>query len=81
VKQLPFRALGSLWLLVLALLLVSGGVYFFWSGSARQTAQAVDNVADEVTGNRAVQQRGELKKQLEKIHERRLKQLQEIQKR
>ena len=69
---------GRLWFLVMATVLVSCGVYFFWSGSARETAQAVDSVAEEVTGNRAVQQRAELEKQLRKINERNLKQLQEL---
>ena len=52
--------------------------YFYTSGAAQKTAEAVDNVADEMTGNRAVRQGQELEDQIDEIKDLRRQQFRQL---
>ena len=57
---------GRFWLVVLVLG-VGGGLYLFTSGACEEAREAVDNTADAITGNQAIQVGEHLKEELEDI--------------
>ena len=70
---------GRFWLVVSLLgLLIAGGYYWIGDERLSEAATAIDNVADEVTGNRAVHQGLEVKKQLKGITDRQARQREEV---
>ena len=60
--------IGRFWVVVLLLALALGcGIFFFLGRETASARKAVDDAADELTGNRAVRQGQEVKAQLKSI--------------
>lgn len=69
---------SRLWILAVVGLLVVGAYFFFGSRAGRETAEAVDGMAEEVTGSRALRQGEEIKGQLRQITTRRAEQMETV---
>lgn len=67
------------WIWLLAVVAVGVGVYLFTrSPSGEAAVEAIDNVSDQITGNRAVQQRVWVREEMQRIDDARKAQLEEI---